>query len=145
MALTRDADDGSSAIEFTVPHGQVSRAIPGFRSKLDFLAVLTVLTDEEVARYRDPRRYRLYRPIETKSWEVFRQYPDANRPLPDDPLSFYAARCGTVFGGKTTDCLTYAWSGRIAVDFWTQEENPLLADELREFFLSRVLESKQPD
>ena len=165
-------DDSSAEIRFRVPLEEVRRSIPAFRrdyrSDDDVTAILAVLTDEEVARYRDPhwkysdmwhgtgsykgRRieplgetgwYRLYHPVETKSWEVFRQHPDASSPLPRDPLSFYVGRCSIRLGGKTTGCLTYALSGRIAIDFWTQEENLLLVDELREFFISKVLEWKQ--
>ena len=161
-------DDSSAALEFTVPHEEVSRAISGFRSKVDFFAVLSVLSEEEVARYHDPtwrygemwygrgsyegRRvealgdtgwYRLYHPLETKSWEVFRQLPDENTPLPDDPLSFYVARCSIRLGGETTSCLTYALSGRIVIDFSTQEENLPLVDELRDFMIAKALGWKQ--
>ena len=161
-------DDSSNVIRFTVPLEEVTQAIPAFRSNRDFTAILAVLSDEELARYHDPhwrysemwygrgeyegRRvealgetgwYRVYHPVETKSWEVLRQRPDANTPLPDDPLSFYVAGCSLMVGGKTTGCLTYALFDRIVVDFWTKEDNLLVVDELRDFMIAKVLEWKQ--
>ena len=172
LKWTEGLDDSSAEIRFTVPLEEVTQAIPAFRSNRDFTAVLAVLDDVELARYHDSswsyrgysdmwygrgeyegRRvetlgetgwYRVYRPLATKSWEVFRQRPDANTPLPDDPLSFYVAGCSLMVGGTTTDCLTYALFDRIVVDFWTKEENLLLIDELRDFMIAKVLEWKQP-
>lgn len=165
-------DDSSATIRFKVPKEEVSRMLPAyrFRPNEDFTAILAVLSDEEVARYHDPyfrhsdiwygtgsykgRRvepfgetgwYRVYHPLETESWEVFRQYPDANTPVPDDPLSFDVASCHAIVDLKTTSCLTDALHDRIAIDFWTAEENLVLIDELRVFLIAKVLEWKQPD
>ena len=166
-------DDSSNVTRFRVPLEEVRRSIPAFRwdfrSSDDVTAILTVLSEEEVARYHDSYRfhgemwygtgsytgrrveplgetgwYRVYHPLETKSWEVLRRRPDENTPLPDDPLSFYVARCSIRLGGETTGCLTYALSGRVVIDFWTQEENLLLVDEIRDFMIAKVLEWKQP-
>ncbi len=173
LEATPGLDRSSPMTRFTVPNEEVSQALPAyrFRPNGDFTAVLGVLSDEEVARYQDPewgfhgdmwygRRaykdrviepfgetgwYRMYLSPAKVHWDVVRQYPDASMPPPNDPLSFDVARCHNIVGVKTTSCLTYAFSGRIAIDFWTTEENLVLIDELRAFLMAKVLEWKQPD
>ena len=40
---------------------------------------------------------------------------------------------------------TYALFDRIVVDFWTEEENLLLVNDIRDFMIAKVLKWKQPD
>ena len=171
LSWIRGLDSSSAEIGFKVSYEEVRAAIPPLKGKGHFhiFAVLTVLSDEELARYHSPSRlhremwydegsykgrrieafgetgwYRLYHPLEDPtSWSVFRQYPDPDTPVPDDPRSFFVARCGLRVGGKTTLCLTHALFDRIAVDFRTEEENLVLVDQIRDFMIAKVLEWKQ--
>ena len=175
LASTPGLDDSSAVIRFKVPREEVRRALPtySFLPHVDFFtAILRVLSDEELARYQDPEWgfhgdawygrgrykdrafeplgetgwYRMYQSPNKIFWRVIRQRPDPSTRPPGEFLDFSVAACHATEGGlQTTDCLTYARSDRIVIDFHIDEENLVLIDEVRAFLLATVLAWKQPE
>jgi len=175
VGLIGGSEGDAMEFMFIVSGDELARNIDGYIMRDgdyrgDIVAVLSVLSSEEVMRYNDSSRYsdvwfgtgsyrsmvvesygasglwKIYRKVEFPySWTVLSKLRVDEGMLPAKVFDFWVAQCllsssSLTPSGKHVDCNSYVLENDLAIEFRVSEQNIGKMDQIRKFLMAKVIE-----